>query len=48
MTVAALTSEMTLEEMKGWAGFFEIKAEEEEKVMDRAKTARGAQTMRRR
>jgi len=48
MTVSALTSELTLEEMKGWAAFFDIKVEEEEKVMDRAKTARGAQTMRRR
>ena len=45
MTVAQLTSQLTQEELIGWAAFYELKAEEEEKVMDRAKTGRGARTM---
>ena len=45
MTVRQLTSQLTQEELTGWAAFFEWKAEEEEKVMDRAKTGRGARTM---
>ena len=45
MTVRQLASQLTQEELTGWAAFYELKAEEEEKVMDRAKTGRGARTM---
>lgn len=45
MTVSALTEQLTVEEMLGWAAFYEIKAEEEEKVMDRARSKRGARAM---
>ena len=45
MTVRQLASQLTQEELAGWAAFYELKAEEEEKVMDRAKTGRGARTM---
>lgn len=45
MTVSALAEQMTVEEMLGWAAFYEIKAEEEEKVMDRARTSKGARAM---
>tara|TARA_R100001086_G_scaffold119120_1_gene61188 strand:+ start:251 stop:424 length:174 start_codon:yes stop_codon:yes gene_type:complete len=45
MTVASLSKELTQEELVAWAAFFEIKQEEEEKAMERAKTSRGAQTM---
>jgi hypothetical protein len=45
MTVRQLASQLTQEELTGWAAFYELKAEEEEKAMDRAKTGRGARTM---
>jgi hypothetical protein len=45
MTVAQLTVYLTMEELIGWAAFYELKSEQEEKVMDRAKTGRGARTM---
>lgn len=45
MTMRQLTSELTQEELVGWAAFYELKAEEEEKVMDRARTGKGARTM---
>ena len=45
MTVRQLASQLTQEELTGWAAFYELKAEEEQKAMDRAKTGRGAQTM---
>jgi len=45
MTVGALTRQLTQEELLGWAAFFELKGEQEERAMQRAKTARGAQTM---
>lgn len=45
MTVHRLTAEMTREELVGWSAFFELKSEQEEKVMDRAKTGRRARTM---
>lgn len=44
MTVAQLTTHLTREELIGWAAFYELKSEEEERVMDRAKTGRGART----
>ena len=45
MTVAQLTVHLTREELIGWAAFYELKSEEEERGMDRAKTGRGARTM---
>lgn len=45
MTLQQLTAELTKEELVGWAAFYELKSEEEQKVMDNAKTARGARTM---
>tara|TARA_R100000278_G_C5455200_1_gene158876 strand:+ start:212 stop:358 length:147 start_codon:yes stop_codon:yes gene_type:complete len=45
MTVSSLAQQLTVEEMLGWAAFYEIKAEEEEKAMDRARTGRGARQM---
>ena len=45
MTMRQLTSQLTQEELVGWAAFYELKAEEEEKVMDRARTGKGARTM---
>ena len=45
MTVAQLAVYLTREELAGWAAFYELKSEEEERVMDRAKTGRGARTM---
>jgi hypothetical protein len=37
MTVTALTRELTQEELVGWAAFYELKSEEEEKAMERAR-----------
>ena len=48
MTVAQLCQTMTQEELVGWAAFFELKNEEEEKAMQNAKVSSRAQTMRRR
>ena len=48
MTVAQLSRDLTQEELIGWAAFFELKNEEEERARDRAQTSRGAQTMGRR
>lgn len=45
MTVAQLTEHLTQEELVGWAAFFEIKAEQEEKSIQNAKAGRGARTM---
>jgi hypothetical protein len=45
MTVRQLSESLTAEELVGWAAFYEIKGEEEEKVMDRARTGKGARTM---
>ena len=45
MTVAQLSRDLTQEELVGWAAYYAIKGEEEEKVMDRARTGRGARTM---
>ena len=45
MTVRQLASQLTQEELTGWAAFFELKTEEEQEVMNRAKTGRGARTM---
>jgi len=48
MTVADLSQRLTTEELVGWAAFFEIRSEEEEKVMDRSRVSGKAQTMTRR
>jgi hypothetical protein len=45
MTVVQLTESLTQEELVGWAAFFEIKAEQEEKSIQNAKSGRGARTM---
>lgn len=37
MTVAQLTQTLTQEELASWAAFFELRNEEEEKAMQRAK-----------
>ena len=45
MTVSSLTKELTMEEMIGWAAFFELQNEEMEKSSSRAQTRQG-RTMR--
>jgi len=45
MTVAELSTQLTQEELIGWAAFYELKGEEEERAMDRARTAKGARAM---
>ena len=45
MTLAQLTERLTQEELVGWAAFYELKSEEQQAVMDRSRTSRGAQTM---
>jgi hypothetical protein len=42
MTVTNLTTSLTNEELVGWAAFYELKSEEEEQAMDRARTGHGA------
>ena len=37
MTVVQLSRDLTQEELIGWAAFFELKAEQEEKARDQAK-----------
>lgn len=48
MTVTQLCQTITREELIGWAAFFELKNEQEEKAMQNAKTSSRAQTMSRR
>lgn len=45
MTVAQLTRQLTQEEMISWAAFFQLKSEEEEKAMERAKRQSRSTTM---
>ena len=45
MTVAQLSRDLTQEELVGWAAYYAIKGEEEEKAMDRSRMGRGAKTM---
>ena len=45
MTVRQLSENLTIEELVGWAAFYEIKGEEEERVMDQSRMSRGARTM---
>ena len=46
--MAQLSCHLTQEELVGWAAFFELKSEQEDKARDRVQTSRGAQTMGRR
>lgn len=48
MTVAQLSRDLTQEELVGWAAYFELHNEQQEKAVQNAKTARGARTMSRR
>ena len=48
MTVAQLSQTLTQEELIGWAAFFELKNEQEEKAIQNAKASSRAQTMSRR
>lgn len=48
MTVAQLSRDLTQEELIGWAAFFELKNEQEEKARDQAKMRQGAQSVGRR
>tara|TARA_R100000697_G_scaffold117318_2_gene138730 strand:- start:3490 stop:3663 length:174 start_codon:yes stop_codon:yes gene_type:complete len=45
MTLAQLSKHLTQEELVGWAAFYEMKGEEEERVMDRARMSKWARTM---
>jgi hypothetical protein len=45
MTVSRLCAEMSQEELVGWAAFLALRAEEEEKAMERAKTRSRAGSM---
>ena len=46
--MAQLSCHLTQEELVGWAAFFELRNEQEDKARDRVQTSRGAQTMGRR
>lgn len=48
MTVSQLCVHLTQEELVSWVAFFELKAEEEEKMRKQSHYARGAQAMRQR
>jgi hypothetical protein len=45
MTVAQLSTQLTQEELLAWAGFYQLKNEEEEKAMERAKRQGRSATM---
>ena len=40
MTLSELTKKLTVEELLGWAAFFEVKNEEEEKMRSQSKSTR--------
>lgn len=48
MTVAQLSRHLTQEELIGWAAFYELRGEEEDKARDQAKMRQGAQNASRR
>lgn len=48
MTVRQLAATLTIEELIAWSAFYDIKNEEEEKVMERAQASRGAQPVHKR
>jgi hypothetical protein len=45
MTVAQLSRDLTQEELVGWAAYFELYNEQQEKAIQNAKAGRGARTM---
>ena len=45
MTLSALSSELTQEELIGWAAYYDLKHEEEEKARDQSRTSRQVRTM---
>jgi len=45
MTLSQLTERLTQEELVGWAAFYEIRSDDQQAVMDRNRTSKGAQTM---
>ena len=48
MTVAQLSQHLTQEELVGWAAFYELRREEDDKARDQAKMRQGAQSAGRR
>ena len=46
--MAQLSRYLTQEELVGWAAFYELKGEQEEKARDQAKMRQGAQSVGRR
>ncbi len=46
--MAQLSRCLTQEELVGWAAFYELKGEQEEKARDQAKMRQGAQSVSRR
>ncbi len=40
MTLSELAKKMTMEELVGWAAFYEVKNEEEEKMRSQSKSTR--------
>ena len=46
--MAQLSCCLTQEELVGWAAFYELKSEQEEKARDQAKMRQGAQSVGRR
>jgi len=45
MTLSALSSELTQEELVGWAAYYDLKHEEEQKALDQSKTSKQVRTM---
>ena len=45
MTLSALSSELTQEELVGWAAYYDLKNEEEQKALDQSKTGKQVRTM---
>ena len=45
MTVAQLSRDLTAEELVGWAAFFELRNEEQEKAQDQAKMGSRASSL---
>jgi hypothetical protein len=45
MTVAQLSRDLTQEELVGWAAYFELYNERQEKAIESAKAGKGARTM---
>jgi hypothetical protein len=45
MTLSALSSELTQEELVGWAAYYDLKNEEEQKALDQSRTSKQVRTM---